>query len=207
MTGFFSYQPEKIDHNILLVIDTIEKMTKKEGVLMKIIKALVGLLLVSCSLNFFLLPHNIASAGVGAIGHLLEIQFSIHSMKTVWLINVLMLLLSYVLLDRPTFSRVFAGSLLFPLCLMLVPIMPMLSSYAGSLIFGSGLFSLGVFCLYKAGSSNGGVTIPPLILERHFQIPAHVGLFLTNLLIIALNFLIFDPRNGAAAAISILIMS
>lgn len=174
---------------------------------MKVVKILVGLLLVSISLNWFLLPHNIASAGVGAIGLLLEVQFSIHSMKTVWLINILMLLLSYWLLDRNAFTKVFAGSLLFPLFLMIIPIMPMMSSYAGSLIFGSALFSLGVFSLYTAGSSNGGVTIPPLILEKHFRIPAHVGLLLTNLLIIVLNFSILDTLNGLSAASSILIMS
>ncbi|MDK7992991.1 hypothetical protein ACHEVJ_16595 [Enterococcus raffinosus] len=28
-----------------------------------------GLAIISLTLNFFLLPHNIASAGVGAIGH------------------------------------------------------------------------------------------------------------------------------------------
>ncbi|MEO1769820.1 YitT family protein [Candidatus Enterococcus ferrettii] len=174
---------------------------------MKVVKILGGLLLVSFSLNFFLLPHSIASAGVGAIGHLLEVQFAIHSMKTVWLINILMLLLSYWLLDRSVFSKVLIGSLLFPLFLMIVPITPLFSSYAGSLIFGSGLFSLGVFTLYTAGSSNGGVTIPPLILEKHFRIPAPTGLLLTNLLIIILNFSILDPLNGLSAATSILIMS
>lgn len=174
---------------------------------MKVVKMFVGLLLVSVSLNWFLLPHNIASAGVGAIGHLLEVQFSIHSMKTVWMINILMLLLSYWLLDRNVFKNVVAGSLLFPLFLMILPITPLLSSYAGSLIVGSALFSLGVFSLYTAGASNGGVTIPPLILEKHFQISAHIGLLLTNLLIIVLNFSILDTLNGLSAASSILIMS
>ena len=37
----------------------------------------LGLFFITVGLNWFLLPHDIASAGVGAIGHLVETAFSI----------------------------------------------------------------------------------------------------------------------------------
>ncbi|MDT2531993.1 YitT family protein [Enterococcus raffinosus] len=170
-------------------------------------KISIGLLIISISLNLFLLPHNIASTGVGAIGHLLEIHFDFNSIYTVWIINIVMLFLTYLLLERRLFSKVFFGSLAFPIFLNMVPTQQLVKSYFFSLILGSTLFSFGVFCLYKVGSSNGGVTIPPIILERYFSIPTHIGLLMTNLIIIILNFYVLRPIDGVFVGISIMVMS
>lgn len=174
---------------------------------MHLIKISIGVIIIALALNFFLLPHDIASAGVGAIGHLLEIHLSVNSIYTVWVINLFMLLLTYLLLDKQVFSKIFLGSLLFPIYLKLIPTSPVLFSHVASLIIGSALFSLGVFYLYKSNSSNGGITIPPIILERYFKIPVYRGLLLTNLVIIFLNFYILRPLDGLFATVSILIMS
>ena len=174
---------------------------------MHLIKISIGVIIIALALNFFLLPHDIASAGVGAIGHLLEIHLSVNSIYTVWVINLFMLLLTYLLLDKQVFSKIFLGSLLFPVYLKLIPTNPVLFSHIASLIIGSALFSLGVFYLYKSNSSNGGITIPPIILERYFKIPVYRGLLLTNLVIIFLNFYILRPLDGLFATVSILIMS
>lgn len=174
---------------------------------MHLIKISIGVIIIALALNFFLLPHDIASAGVGAIGHLLEIHLSVNSIYTVWVINLFMLLLTYLLLDKQVFSKIFLGSLLFPVYLKLIPTSPVLFSHIASLIIGSALFSLGVFYLYKSNSSNGGITIPPIILERYFKIPIYRGLLLTNLVIIFLNFYILRPLDGLFATVSILIMS
>lgn len=174
---------------------------------MHLIKISIGVIIIALALNFFLLPHDIASAGVGAIGHLLEIHLSVNSIYTVWVINLFMLLLTYLLLDKQVFSKIFLGSLLFPVYLKLIPTSPVLFSHVASLIIGSALFSLGVFYLYKSNSSNGGITIPPIILERYFKIPVYRGLLLTNLVIIFLNFYILRPLDGLFATVSILIMS
>ncbi|WP_422851557.1 YitT family protein [Enterococcus hulanensis] len=175
--------------------------------IMHLIKISIGVIIIALALNFFLLPHDIASAGVGAIGHLLEIHLSVNSIYTVWVINLFMLLLTYLLLDKQVFSKIFLGSLLFPVYLKLIPTSPVLFSHIASLIIGSALFSLGVFYLYKSNSSNGGITIPPIILERYFKIPVYRGLLLTNLVIIFLNFYILRPLDGLFATVSILIMS
>nr|WP_242550407.1 YitT family protein [Enterococcus sp. MJM16] len=172
-----------------------------------LIRISIGVTIISLALNFFLLPHNIASAGVGAIGHLLEVHFTFNSSYTVWLINLLMLLLTYLLLDKQLFSKIFLGSLLFPVYLSFIPTNQLLLSYTASLIIGSSLFSLGVFYLYKFNSSNGGVTIPPIIIEKYFKIPSHLGLLLTNLIIVFLNFYILSPIDGLFATLSILIIT
>ena len=94
----------------------------------------LGLFFITVGLNWFLLPHDIASAGVGAIGHLVETAFSIQRSVTVWSINLMMLLLAAVLLGKSVFFKTVAGSLLFPVVLEIVPKVEMISSHFFSLI-------------------------------------------------------------------------
>lgn len=103
-----------------------------------------GLAIISLALNFFLLPHNIASAGVGAIGHLLELRWSVSSIYTVWFINLFMLVMTYIMLDRQVFLKYFRQSA-FSYFLKVIPANQVLFSHMASLIIGSTLFSLGVF--------------------------------------------------------------
>lgn len=168
---------------------------------------LLGLLLICASLNWFLLPHDIASAGVGAIGHMLELTFSIDRNLTVWTINLTMLSLAGLLLGRAVFLKSVIGSMLFPVVLDFLPQFPVLNYSFLSLLAGSMLFSLGVYTLYRAEASNGGVTIPPIIFEKYFRIPLSRGLLLTNLIIILLNLVTFGLSETLFVIASILVIS
>ncbi len=167
----------------------------------------LGLFFITVGLNWFLLPHDIASAGVGAIGHLVETAFSIQRSVTVWSINLMMLLLAAVLLGKSVFFKTVAGSLLFPVVLEIVPKVEMLSSHFFSLISGSLLFSLGVYTLYTVGASNGGITIPPIIFHKFFRLPMPQGLLLTNSLIVFLNYYVFGWLETLFVLLSITVSS
>jgi len=137
-----------------------------ESLIKKNLALLLGVLWICIALNFFPLPHSIASAGVGSI-----------------------------------------GSLAFPVLLALLPEIMLLRFYSVSLILGSFFFSFGIFSLYKIGASNGGVTIPPLILEKYYGIRKSSGVFLTNLIIILLNLLIFSWQEALISAFSIYLIA
>ena len=173
-----------------------------ESLIKKNLALLLGVLWICIALNFFLLPHSIASAGVGSIGYLIETGWSINRHIVVWGINLLMLALAFLLLKREVFVNTVIGSLAFPVLLALLTEI-MLRFYSISLILGSFFFSFGIFSLYKIGASNGGVTIPPLILEKYYGIRKSSGVFLTNLIIILLNLLIFSWQEALISAFSI----
>lgn len=175
--------------------------------LKKIPGILAGILIISVGLNFFLLPHSIASAGVGSIGYLLETLLFIDRTIVVWSVNLIMLCLAFVFLERETFFKTVIGSLLFPVILSYVPVISMTRFFSVALIIGSFMFSLGIFILYQVGASNGGVTVPPLIFDRHFGLNRATGILLTNLVIILLNFVVFGFREALVSAISIYLIS
>lgn len=164
---------------------------------------LLGLIFISIGLNWFLLPHDIANAGVGSIGHLVEINFSINRSLTVWSINLTMLVMAALFLGKLVFIKSVIGSLLFPIILGFVPMFALLSSHFISLIIGSLLFSLGVYSLYSVGASNGGITIPPIIFNKYFRLSISKGLLLTNLIIIFFNYITFGLLETAFVILSI----
>lgn len=164
---------------------------------------LLGLIFISIGLNWFLLPHDIAAAGVGSIGHLVEINFSISRSLTVWSINLTMLVMAALFLGKLVFIKSVIGSLLFPIILGFVPMFALLSSHFISLIIGSLLFSLGVYSLYSVGASNGGITIPPIIFNKYFRLSISKGLLLTNLIIIFFNYITFGLLETAFVILSI----
>ncbi|PLS34517.1 membrane protein [Carnobacterium maltaromaticum] len=164
---------------------------------------LLGLIFISIGLNWFLLPHDIAAAGVGSIGHLVEINFSINRSLTVWSINITMLVMAALFLGKLVFIKSVIGSLLFPIILGFVPMFALLSSHFISLIIGSLLFSLGVYSLYSVGASNGGITIPPIIFNKYFRLSISKGLLLTNLIIIFFNYITFGLLETAFVILSI----
>ena len=168
---------------------------------------LIGVLFIAIGLNWFLLPHDIASAGVGAIGHLVETAFLIPKAITVWVVNITMLTLAILLLGKIIFVKAVIGSLLFPIILEIIPKTALFYSQFLSLIVGSLLFSSGVYTLYTVGASNGGVTIPPIILQKFFRIPVSWGLLLTNLIIVWLNYLVFGWRETVYVLFSIVLSS
>lgn len=168
---------------------------------------LLGTIIIAASLNFFLLPYQIASAGVGSIGYLLETISQINRNIIVWVINLIMLTMAYLFLERKVFLKTLIGSLLFPVVLNVMPIFPVVDSFVIALLIGSFLFSLGIFVLYQIGASNGGVTIPPLIFKTHFGLNPATGVFLTNLIIIFLNLIVFGIKEAVVSAISIYLIS
>ncbi|MFS7413181.1 YitT family protein [Carnobacterium maltaromaticum] len=171
--------------------------------IMKTPMILLGLIFISIGLNWFLLPHDIAAAGVGSIGHLVEINFSINRSLTVWSINLTMLVMAALFLGKLVFIKSVIGSLLFPIILGFVPMFALLSSHFISLIIGSLLFSLGVYSLYSVGASNGGITIPPIIFNKYFRLSISKGLLLTNLIIIFFNYITFGLLETAFVILSI----
>ncbi|WP_430611957.1 YitT family protein [Enterococcus sp. DIV0876] len=168
---------------------------------------LLGVLWICIALNFFLLPHSIASAGVGSIGYLIETGWEINRHATVWSINLIMLTMTYFLLERSVFVNTLVGSLSFPVMLALLPEWMPIRLYGASLVLGSFFFSLGIYSLYRVGASNGGVTIPPLILEKYYGIRKANGVLLTNAIIVLLNIWIFSWQEALISALSIYLIA
>lgn len=167
----------------------------------------LAIALIGISINMFLAPHHIAAGGVSGIGILVEQVLGIDRATTVFILNVLMLILTFFFLGKSVLVRTAIGSLLLPISLAIVPEMMVTSDRLLSVIFGSAIFALGVAILYKIGASSGGTTIPPLIFKKYFGISTSIGLLVTDSVIVIFTIFVFGFEEFLFAVLSLVITS
>ncbi|MBS7575925.1 MULTISPECIES: YitT family protein [unclassified Enterococcus] len=178
-----------------------------EKQLKQAIKITAAVFLLALSINMFLGPHHIAAGGVSGIGILLEFAFGINRAWIVLFLNLIMLILAAIFLGKKVFLNTLLGSLLFPIFLRIIPEIMLTQDRLLSVVFGSVVFAVGVAILYKIQASSGGTTIPPLILEKYFNISTSLGLFLTDVIIVCMNLYFFGFEEFLFAILSIVITS
>lgn len=168
---------------------------------------IIAILILAVSVNMFLGPHHIAAGGVSGIGILLESLVGMNRAWVVMILNALMLVLAALFLGKDVFLRTLLGSLLFPLSLRIVPQVMLTQDRLLSVIMGSVIFATGVAILYRIQSSSGGTTIPPLILEKYFNINTSIGLLFTDMIIVFMSLYVFGFEEFLFAILSIGITS
>jgi uncharacterized membrane-anchored protein YitT (DUF2179 family) len=175
--------------------------------LFKYLKIVTAIFILSISINMFLGPHHIAAGGVSGIGILAEYLFGINRAWIVLTLNIVMILLAYLFLERNIFFQIIFGSILFPLTLRIVPEIMFTSDRLLSVIFGSIIFAVGVAILYNNRASSGGTTIPPLIFEKYFHLSTSIGLLFTDALIVTMSLFVFGVEEFLLAILSLGITS
>ena len=172
----------------------------------QIIGLLFGLLLIAVSIKFFYQPYKVAAGGTTGIGILLNARFGIDTAYSVFILNLLMLVLAYFFLGQAHFRKVLLGSLLLPVFLYFIPeykIIPdniLLTVIAGAIIFATG-----VAIIYQIDASAGGTTIPPLILNKYFGFNTSITLLIVDSIISFFNIFVSGYETFILAIISLLL--
>lgn len=161
----------------------------------------VGIVLMAAGFYFFLIPVDLVAGGVTGIGMILnEISDQIPISVTVFILNVILLLIGWLLLGLKIFLRSIYGSLLFPIILFLfeqfVPVINIENDYVIAVTFGGALLGLGFGYVLKYGGTSGGTDIPVKILNRLFNLPISFSVYLIDGLIVLAGTLVFFPKEG-----------
>ncbi|NVY96864.1 YitT family protein [Lactobacillus sp. DCY120] len=145
--------------------------------LTRLIEILIGLELIALSVSMFFEPHAIAAGGATGIAILVQELFKLPLAVTLLIFNIFMLILALIFLDRVATAKITFGSFVLPIFLALTPNTMIIKNPLLSDIIGSILFGLGLSMLYRVGSSSGGTTVPPMILNKLFHIRNANSLF------------------------------
>lgn len=148
---------------------------------------LVGLEIIAISINLFYGPINIAAGGSTGISILVDAVWGINRSITVFVVNILMLILAAVFLGKKTTKNVALGSLLLPLLMEITPSFKATNNELLAVIYGGALMGLGVSLLYRVNASSGGTTIPPMIFKKYFYLNSATTLLCIDMVIIFLN--------------------
>lgn len=168
------------------------------------IKLLIVLFIASLNFNLFLKPLNLVTGGTQGLGLVISSFIGVDVWIVILVINVLMLVVSFIFLSRRTTFGTIVSTFVYPFFIKLTD-------------FGVSDFSFfyvvisGVVCgitsgiIYKLGFSSGGINVIPLILNKFFGVKVVISIFFMNFLIIVFSFSEFGFFKCFCSLIVILI--
>lgn len=126
--------------------------------------------LVAVSINFFYAPAKVAAGGATGLAILTNQLFGFDRAIVVLVVNVLMIILAAVFLDRGTTARIAFGSFVLPILLKITPSGQVLTDRTFAVLVGGTIFAVGLALLYRVDASSGGTAVPTMILKKYFRI-------------------------------------
>lgn len=185
-------------------------MTKRQltdNIFIRFAIIIIALELVAVSINFFYAPAQIAAGGSTGIAILANELLGLDRALVVLIINISMIILAAVFLNKATTARIAFGSLLLPVLLKITPSFELTANNMLAVLIGGSIFAIGVALLYRIEASSGGTAVPPMILKKYFRISPAISLLIIDAFVSLGNLLTSGFEGFALAVFSIVISS
>ena len=176
---------------------------------LSILMVVIGNILYTLSIKLFVLPANLMSCGTTGIALVLNHFLNIPMTGFIFVFNVVMLALGWLVLGRQFAMTTILSSVLYPFFLEILnrtigDIVITENVLLNVLFAAMGLgVSLGI--VLRAGASTGGMDIPPLILKKFFRIPVSASLWTFDFCILLAQ-MAFHPLEDLLHGILLIIV-
>ncbi|MBQ9328714.1 MAG: YitT family protein [Solobacterium sp.] len=184
---------------------TTTTMTKQQRNLLNAFLIVAGTFLLCVSVQMFIIPFNILSGGVAGIAVALEPFTHFNKTLSADLMTLGLLLAGSLVLGKEFFVTTVVSSILYPLfntllghVLVIPEIDPLLASLYGGLIGG-----IGVGLVMRAGSSTGGMDVPPLIIHKLTGIKISTLVLITDGLTVLLGYFAYGIEAVLVGLLSV----
>lgn len=172
----------------------------------------VGILIMVVGIYFFKFPNNFSFAGVTGIAIVVSEYLPVSRGVITTIINVALLIIGFLLLGKGFGIKTVYTSLLMSFGLsFLEKVCPMTHPLTDEVIlelaFGIFLPAVGSALLFNIGASSGGTDIVAMILKKYTSINIGNALLLTDLIIVAATFFVFDVKTGLLSTLGLFVRS
>ena len=162
-------------------------MAMKKNRILSVCLLILGNVLYALSVKCFLLPAELISCGTTGIALTVNRILGLPISGFIFVFNIAMLVLGWVILGRKFALTTVFSSLFYPVALevlnrVLGDIIVTENLLLNALFAGMGL-GLGLGMVLRGGASTGGMDIPPLVLRKFFRIPVSASLWTFDFLI------------------------
>lgn len=168
----------------------------------RIIIVILGAILNSISLNFFLIKANVYASGFTGVAQLLSsamqdyIGIGITTGVLLFILNIPVIILGWYKVGKG-FTIYSVISVVFTtFFLEVIPVKQLSTDILLNSVFGGVIGALGVGLTLKWGASTGGMDIVAMVLSRIKDRPIGTYFFLLNGLIIILAGLLYDEEKA-----------
>lgn len=198
---------------IYLYYGDIMKTNKKTTFKYRIYRYVIFILsmfVFTATYNMLLLPNNIVTGGVGGIAVMLKKY--IEPSVLVLIINIFLIILSYLILGKKATIRFIIGAVTYPICISLTAnisnIFPISSSdMLLNVVFASVLSGLSMGLIMKYGFSAGNTDIAASIVSKLLKISIGRAFLIVDGTIILIGAFFFGIINTMYAIIFVYIYS
>lgn len=174
--------------------------TKKDKVIEFLFMNL-GVVLMSAGIYFFKIPNGFSTGGVSGVGTIFGKITFLSASEWIFIINLLMLVLGFIVLGKDTGIKTVYCSLVYSgLMWVFEKVIPMSGPLTNQtfleLIYAMLLTAIGSAIIFNCEASAGGTDIPALILKKYTSINIGNALLFVDFLIASSSFLVFGIETG-----------
>lgn len=179
--------------------------------LKKYIYLLLTLLGAAINFNLILKPLNLVAGGTQGLAIIINHIFKISPALIILLINIIMLVVSYLKLPKSTTYGIIISTFLYPLFIKLTCLIPTVKITNTYIIIP--VIIAGIICgltggyIYKLGFSSGGINVVAILFKKYFKIKISITNFFINVIIILLGSIRFGFIKGIYSIVIIIINS
>lgn len=152
---------------------------------------LAGDFLYALTVQLFLTPSGIITGGGTGIGIFINLVTQIPVSAVVFVLNVVMLILGWIVLGKAfaltTIVSTFAIPFSLAICEQVFAGVVLTNDMMLSAVFAGLGIGLALGIVIRQGASTGGMDIPPLVLKKLVNIPVSFSMMVADVLILVLQ--------------------
>ena len=161
----------------------------------------LGCILLSIGIYFFKIPNGFVTGGVSGIGTLMGKITQVSPTVWIWILNIVLMLLGFLLLGKQNGIKTVYCSMLYSAIMYLlerfIPIsMPLSNQPMLELIYAMILTSIGSAIIFNCNASSGGTDIAALILKKYTNIDVGKALLCVDFIVASSSFYVFNVSTG-----------
>ena len=179
----------------------------------KIVLIILGSFILSVAVNLFVIPNKLLSGGLSGIGLTLQYIFNMPMGVTILILNIPLLILSILKINKKFTAFTILGTISFSLFLIMTSslnnvLAPVEESYRLLYcIYGGVLSGIGIGIVFSNEGSTGGMDIIAMYVKKEYGIEIGIVSFIINFLIVAAGSVLFDFKVGLYTLIAMYITS
>ncbi|MCM1307122.1 MAG: YitT family protein [Butyrivibrio sp.] len=166
-------------------------MKKKSTFVMKILMIIAGNIIDAAGFTLFVVPSGLITGGTSGLGLFVHRVCGIPVSAFVFIFNVAMLIAGLLLLGKKFAASTVLSSLCYPAAIWLIERVSFgyvitenifLCTVMGGLLIGAG-----AGLVLRAGSSSGGMDVPPLIMHKYLRVPLSTMIYILDIIVLFLQ--------------------
>ena len=187
--GLFDYFRKKKIKNI---VDNIQK----KNVFKRYLMLIIGCFILAFSFNLFFLRYNIVCFGVSGISIVLS-EFGVNPSIFIFLANILLMLVAYIVLGKESTKNQLVGALLYPVFIEITKFITDYIDLANTelivvVVLGGVFAGIGCGLIYKSNFSTGGTDVIIEIICKYGKVSMGTAGLIVSAMIISFGKLVFS---------------